>query len=198
MELEDFKKTWNTSLTKTTASYNLDELLTKNTQGPLQHLKKKYFTQAILLPVVAIFLSIVNTITPALKNRPVVWITVPVLLILTYFYYRSYALIKKMELPATTNIKSHLENQLGILQLQGKQDLLFLRGLLIFFITCLELLMFKNIVPEYNAWEQTNLWIRIVAYGILLIIQPYVSNYFYQLNFGQHISKLKDLVSQTA
>jgi len=198
MELEDFKKTWNTSLTKTTASYNLDELLTKKTQGPLQHLKKKYFTQAILLPVVAIFLSIFNVITPALRNRPVVWIAVPVLVILTYFYYRSYTLIKKMEQPATTNIKSHLENQLGILQLQGKQDLVFLRGLLIFFIICLELLMFKNLVPEYNAWEQTNLWLRIAVYGILLIIQPYISNHFYQLNFGQHISKLKDLVSQTA
>ncbi len=197
MELEDFKKTWNTNLAKTTASYNLDELLTKKTQAPLQILKKKYFTQAILLPVVAIFLSIVNVITPALRNRPVVWIAVPVLLILTYFHYRSYALIKKMEQPATTNIKSHLENQLGILQLHGKQDLFFLRGLLIFFIVSLELLMFKNLVPEYNAWEQTNLWVRIATYGILLIIQPYISNYFYQLNFGQHISKLKDLVSQT-
>ena len=197
MELDAFKVSWNNQ-SHTKSHYNLNEILAQKVKSPIQLLKRKYLIQSILLPSVALMLTITNLVTPTLSNRPVVWIAVPVLLLLTYFYYRSYALIKKLEQPATTNIKTNLENQLKTLQLRGKQDLIFLRILLILFIAILELLMVKNLVPEYDTWEQTNFGIRIAVYAVLLLIQPYISSHFYNLNFGQHINKLKDLVSQAS
>ncbi|WP_306350236.1 hypothetical protein [Flavobacterium sp. '19STA2R22 D10 B1'] len=198
MELEDFKQDWNATMKNSELNYNLNEILAQKVKGPLKDLKTKYGRQIILLPAAAILLTVTNLITPELRTNPIVWAPVFALCLLTFFYYRSYLVTKKMEQPFVENIKTNLENQLTILEKYGKEDVLYVRRIFIMFIIVLEVSMANNLIPAYDSWKHIDLFLRIGAYLLFLMAQPYITRYFYKQNLGQYINKLKDLINQSA
>lgn len=198
MELEDLRQNWNNSATVNTPAYNLTELLSKKVEGPLNTLKSKYIKQLVLLPAAAIVLIVTNLAKPELRSNPIIWLVIPALLMLTYLYSRNYRLIKKMEQPSEGNLVESLDRQMRMLEANGRRNIRYARALIFLFIGAIELAMANNYMPAFDAWKHTALFIRIPAYALAVFIQPFITNHFYKLNFGQHISGLKELLSQAA
>lgn len=89
MELDDLKQNCN----KSSEQYkppviDLDELLAKQSAGPLSTLKAKYKLQAILLPVAAGVLGFSMLQYAVLRQNAFIWFIVPVMLLLALMYYR--------------------------------------------------------------------------------------------------------------
>lgn len=199
MELDDFKQNWkNDAQQHQVPSYNIDELLIAKSNNPLTVLKEKYRLQVILLPLAATILTCANVFSPAMRNNAFVWLIIPILLILAFIYYRDYAVVSKMQQPAINSLKESMENNLAVLQKNGRQQLRLLGILLIAFIIALEITLYYRLEPAYRFWQNTPLSIRISVYALLLIIQPFISKYFFKLQFGQYITRLQELLRQAA
>jgi ABC-type multidrug transport system fused ATPase/permease subunit len=199
MELDDFKQDWKKSGEQfQTPEYNLNDLLISQSSGPLSALKKKYKNQVILLPLAAGLLGFIVAQKPILQQSAFIWFIIPVLLLLALMYYRDYRLVVNMEQTTTKSLKSSLQVNITLLNRNAKQQLHFTRIILVVFILILEATMYYQHTADFNFWQEVLLPIRLVFYSLMLFIQPYVTTYFFNLSFGNYITRLQQLLDQSA
>jgi ABC-type multidrug transport system fused ATPase/permease subunit len=199
MELDDFKQDWKKSGEQfQTPHYNLNDLLVSQSSGPLSALKKKYKNQMILLPLAAGLLGFVVAQKPILQQSAFIWFIIPVLLLLALMYYRDYRLVVNMEQTTTESLKNSLRVNITLLNRNAKQQLHFTRIILVVFILILEATMYYQHTVDFNFWQEVLLPIRLVLYLLMLFIQPYVTTYFFNLSFGNYITRLQQLLDQSA
>lgn len=199
MELDDFKQDWKKSGEQyQTPHYNLNDLLVSQSSGPLSALKKKYKKQVILLPIAAGLLGLVMAQKPILQQSAFIWFIIPVLLLLAAMYYRDYRLILNMEQTNTNALRNSIQENVTLLKGNAKQQLLFTRILLVAFILILEATMYYQHTVDFNFWQAITLPIRLAIYALILLIQPYITKYFFNLSFGQYIKHLEKLLDQAA
>lgn len=197
MELDDLKQNWNKSSEQyRTPVVDLDELLARQSAGPLATLKAKYKLQAILLPVAAGVLGVSMLQHAVLRQNAFIWFIVPVLLLLALLYYRDYNLIVKIEQTNAVALKTSLQERVALLQRSGKQQLYFTRIILFALICILEAAMYFQETPDFQLWRNIAFPLRLVIYALVVFVQPYLTKYFFNLHFGQYIKRLQELLDQ--
>lgn len=199
MELDDLKQSWkNENQQYQKSDYDLNDILAKKIDNPLNALRLKYKKQLILLPIAAVILIIMNFVEPALRYNAMIWIAIPLLLLQTFRYYLNYKTVLKMLQPDDSGVKQRLEENLKMLKEDSNRDLQFLRLILIVFIAATELTIYYDLLPAYQSIKTVGLPIRAGVYVLLFFVQPYISKYFFNLHFGQYINRLQELVDQAA
>ncbi|MCX2430897.1 hypothetical protein [Pedobacter sp. GR22-10] len=197
MELDDLKQDWNKSTpAHKTPLYNLDELTVTKSTGAIETLKRKYKKQMILLPLAATFLGSFAVQNPVLQRNAFIWFIIPLMLLLALIYYRSYMLVAKMEQTSMESIKKSIQENIELLDRNAKQQLYFTRFILIMLILILEATMYYQHPAAFVAWSSLGLPIRLAAYTLALFLQPFITKYFFELNFGRYIQNLKSLLNQ--
>jgi len=199
MELDDLKQHWNKADQQYTGSdYDLNQILKAKVNGPLDSLRQAYKRQLILLPLTAAFLTFSCLSHETLNYNALIWSAVLMMLILIFGYYRNLKLVRFMQQPAEHGIKQKLEEDLQVLHKNVKQELILYRIFIIVFLIALEVTMFYNLVPSYTKWHEVMLPIRLVVYAFVIILQPYITRYFFKQNYGQYISRLQELIAQAS
>lgn len=199
MELDDLKQGWkNEDQLYKRPAYDLNGILAKKADDPLNSLKMKYKKQLVVLPLVTGLLIVMGLIKPELQQSAFIWLAIVLLLLSIYNYYRNYKTVLLMQEPEDISIRERLETYLSMLQRSGTQQLQFLRLFLVLFIAALEWSLYYSLIPAYQEWQQVMIPVRITVYAVMLLIQPYLSKYFFNLNFGRYISRLQDLLDQAA
>lgn len=197
MELEDLKQNWESASAQYTVSaYEVNMLLARKADDPLNVLKVKYMRQLFLLPAAAAILVLTSFTGPGLQYNAVLWMAVIILLFFTYNHYRNYKVVLRMLHVADQNIVSCLEKNLAILQENGRQHLQLNGLLLVAMIISFEFTLYLHLVPSYYVWQIALLPIRIAVYAILLMLQSVISKYLFNQNFGQYIGRLQELLDQ--
>jgi hypothetical protein len=198
MELDDLKQDWNKPSEHYKApAFDLNDLLAKQTAGPLATLKAKYRLQAILLPLAAGVLGFSMMQHAILRQNALIWFIVPVLLLLALMYYRDYSVIVKIEETNAEALKISMQERIALLQRNGKQQLYLTRVILLVLIGILEATMYLQEVPDFLVWQGIALPLRLTAYIMVVFVQPYISTYFFNLSFGQYLNRLQELLNQT-
>ena len=197
MELDDLKQDWNKSTpAHQTPPYNLDELMVTKGTGDIETLKSKYKKQMVLLPLAATFLGVFTVQNPVLQRNAFIWFIIPLMLLLALIYYRSYRLVAKMEQTSVESIKKSIQENIELLNRNAKQQLYFTRFILIMLILILEATMYYQHPAAFGAWSSLGLPVRLAAYALALFLQPFITKYFFELNFGRYIQNLKSLLDQ--
>lgn len=197
MDIDDLKQEWkNNNQQNKPAGYNLNELLMQKNDSPLIALQAKYKKQFVLLPAAAGILLLTNLSNPAMRENAIIWFTIPLLLLLTFIYYRNYVLVIKMQQSAESSVKQSMEHNLAMLKKNGNQQKLLLRIIMVLFIVIVETILYYNAAAEFHFWQMIGFPFRLAAYALMLTVQPYISAYFFKLNFGQHINRLQELLDQ--
>lgn len=196
MELDDLKQNWKNSAAQyKSADYNLNTLLAGKINSPLNVLKMKYIRQMVLLPSTIAFLYFMG-IKHSVQENLGIWIAGPVLLLLTFNYYRNYRIVVRMQQPLDMAVKQGLEKYLDILVRNSKLHLRLLWIYLAVLICALEIAMYCHAVPAYDSWLLVPVLLRITFYTLLFVVQPYISKYYFKAHFGQYINHLKQLLDQ--
>lgn len=197
MELDDLKHNWKkTDVSFKTQTYHVTEFLKKQMDTPLDKLKKKYQKQLILLPVAVIILLVTLFSKPELHYNLLIWMAVFTLLLITFNEYRNYNIVSKMQ-EINGSLKQNLESYLKLLEDNSKAYLIATSIYLLFFISILEITMYYHQVTVYEQWNQIAIGIRIIIYAAIIILQPFISQYFFNLQYGQYIKRLRTLLDQT-
>ncbi len=198
MELDDMKQTWkNTDESFKPQAYQLTELLKSKMNTPLDNLKKKYRNQLILLPIAVVILLVTLILKPELHYNLLIWMGIFTLLLITFNEYRNYNIVSKMQ-EVNGSLKQNLENYLKILEENSKAYLIAASVYLLFFIIVLEITMCYDQHQVYEGLHQINVGLRIVIYATAFILQPFISRYFFNIQYGQYIKHLRNLLDQTA
>lgn len=199
MELDDLKQSWKSSVQEyQPVDYNLDKILARKADDPLNILRRKYKRQVIALPLAILLLTGMYILMPEVRKNAMLLIGIPLLLVQTIRYYMNYKLILKMQEPGDSGVKQHLEKNLKGLQKNASQDLRLLRAVLLLYILAMEVTIHYQLVPAYQSWAEVPAAARAAVYLLLMLVQPYVSSYFFNFHFGRYISRLKELVDQAA
>lgn len=199
MELDNLKENWKIADQRLQyIDYNLDTLLQEKANGPLDTLKKKFKRELITLPMAALLLISLCFFVPEMRKNAFVLIAIPLLLIQAVRYFRSYQVILQMQRPIEKGLKQHLEENLQTLKRDALWDQNLKRGILILFIIGMEITLYFRLVPAYQGWGDVNYIFRAGIYLLLLILQPYVTKYFFNYHFGQHLSRMQEVVNQAA
>jgi hypothetical protein len=199
MELDDLKQDWNKSTYQHKApAYNLDKLTNTKSAGSLNTLKNKYKKQVILLPLSATFLGFVMVQKPILQQNAFIWFIIPIMFLLALMYYRDYRLVLEMEQSNTESIKNSIQKNIDLLNRNSKQQLNFTRIILLLLILILEATMYYQHPAAFDFWHTVALPIRLAFYGLIGFLQPFITKYFFNLNFGRYIQDLQTLLSQAA
>lgn len=197
--MEDLKQNWeNASAQYSVSAYDVNVLLARKADDPLNVLKVKYMRQLFLLPAAAAILVLMSQTSLLLQQNAVLWLAVIILLFFTYNHYRNYKVVLKMQHAADQHIVSCMEKNLIILQKNGRQHLQLNGLFLVAMIISFEFTLYLHLVPSYYVWQIALLPIRIAVYAILLMVQSVVSRYVFNQNFGQYISRLQELLDQAA
>jgi hypothetical protein len=199
MELDDFKQDWRKADEQSHApNYNINKLLTAQSNSALNSLKAKYRKQIILLPLAAATLGFAMTQKPILQNNAFIWLIMPLMLLLALMYYRDYRLVINMEQTTSERVKDSIQQNVVLLNRNAKQHLYFTRVLLLVFILILEVTIYYQVTTAFNFWVGTVWPIRLTIYALAVFIQPYITRFFFNKNFGQHINRLQQLLEQSA
>lgn len=197
MELDELKQNWNQSNNKFIPPYQLDKVITSKSSSIVSKLKAKYKTQAILLPLAATFLSIAMIYKPVLQQNAFIWVIIPIMILLAVIYYRGFILVSKMEKAYSESLKNAIQENINLLNLNTKQQLIFIRVILLILILILELTIYQQATTAFNFWGNISSPVRIGLYILLILAQPYFTRYIFELNFGQYIKDLQRLSDQT-
>jgi len=197
MELDELKQNWNQSNDKFIPPYQLDKVIASKSSGILSQLKAKYKTQAMLLPLAAAFLSLAMIYKPILQQNAFIWVIIPIMIFLAVMYYQGYRLISKMEHAYSESLKNAIQENLNLLNLNTKKQLIFIRIILVILILVLEITIYQQTTTAFNFWQDIALPVRIGVYTLLILVQPYFTRYIFELGFGRYIKNLQQLLDET-
>jgi len=175
---------------------DLDKLIAQKSFSSLNLLKAEYKRQLIILPSIAALFFLTTLISTTAEHTILVWISIFMLLLLALIYYRNYILVLSIMKPHNSGLKNRLEEKIGLFDQYRNQQLFVLKVLFLIFILGLESTLYFKQHSAFQFLQVIILPVRMIFYLMLLIIQPYMSKYFYNINFGHHISRLYDIVNQ--
>jgi|GEM_PF-1508437 len=198
MELDKLKHNWIKSGEKlSTPSYDLQKLTSLKGSGILKTLKDKYKKQVILLCLASCFLVCAMIKRPVLRETPFIWFIVPVMILFALMYYRNYILVSKIEQTSAESLQKSIRENINLLNKNAEQQLSFTRILLVCYLLVLEFGMYFQQITAFIFWKETPIFFRIATYLFILVVQPYLTRYFFNLNFGRYIKRLQELLDQT-
>ena len=198
MELNELKENWqNAGQELSNGDHDFHKILKSQLDTPLSILKTKYIRQLILIPLAILVLILANMLNFKLHNNGFIWLTIFILFLLCLDYYRNYSSIIRIQRPPIDSVRETLKKNLSFLERNARQQMFFMRLILLMFVAILEAVMYLGLAPDYQFWQSVLLPLRILFYITVVILQPYFSRYIYNLNFGRYIYRLKELLNQT-
>jgi hypothetical protein len=197
MELHDLKQHWKQAdkIIKL-KNQNIMKLIQHKNYGPVAALKRSFRKQMIAMAAVPVIIIATNmqhidkTLTSALF-----WFYIVFCIGVIIFARFNYSLVKKME-GMDGKVKSNLEQQIFLLETRLRHNLIGIRTALLLFIVLTEVLPYFQNFRMLNTWHSLSPFIRFGAYAALFLFQYFVNRTVSRKKFGQHITRLKELVKQ--
>ena len=197
MELHDLKQHWKQAdkIIKL-KNQNIMKLIQHKNYGPVAALKRSFRKQMIAMATVPVIIIATNmqhidkTLTSALF-----WFYIVFCIGVIIFARFNYSLVKKME-GMDGKVKSNLEQQIFLLETRLRHNLIGIRTALLLFIVLTEVLPYFQNFRMLNTWHSLSPFIRFGAYAALFLFQYFVNRTVSRKKFGQHITRLKELVKQ--
>ena len=195
MELDDLKESWQRQDQQLTNT-NIMELIHQKSYGPIAALKQSFKKQMRFMIVIPVLLFLVYIKDwQATLGSVLFWSYVVFCLGVVLYNYGHYRVVRTME-GMQGPVKAMLQQQIDLLEARLRRNMLGVRIALLYFVVLLEVLPFFQHYRMLDKWHALSPLIRISAYAGLFLLQYFVSRSVKQRKFGQHITYLKNLVSQ--
>ncbi|HUR30177.1 MAG TPA: hypothetical protein VMZ69_02025 [Saprospiraceae bacterium] len=195
MELEELKQSWDQTKIKKLKNTDIMELIQHQSNGPLAALKSAFIRQMRIMAIIPLMLlaTNLNNITGVLTSI-MFWSYVAFCIAWIISFYRNYLLVARMQRMDET-VKGNIETQINIIERRLQQNLIYVRIAMIFFIVLAEVVPYIQYYRSLDLWHSIHPVIRFSVYAALLIIQYYASRRVSQHKFGNHLARLKEMVS---
>lgn len=196
MELDDLKGAWNRENKPSTQTQNITKMIQQQSKGPIASLKHASLKQMrfMLFLMVAMIAMQIRNLDNASTRIFIGTYVVFCILVATFFYF-NYRITDKLE-SFDGDVKSSLENYVSVLSQRLKWQRIGVRAVVLIFIAMLEVLPFFLHGRMLDKWHALSPFIRFAAYAAFLLFQYFVSRSFQERKFGQHLSRLKELVKE--
>lgn len=196
MELDDLKGAWNKENKPATQTQNITKMIQQQSKGPiasLKHASLKQMRFMLFLMVAMIAMQIRNLDNAAAKIFIGTYVAFCILV--AVFFYFNYRLTDKLE-GFDGDVKSSLENYVSVLSRRLKWQSIGVKVVALIFIAMLEVLPYFLHARMLDKWHSLSPAIRFAAYAGFLLLQYFVSRSLQERKFGQHLSRLKELVKE--
>lgn len=196
MELDDLKQAWKETSINTSKNKNIMDLIKHKSYGPIAALKREFRKQFVLMLVLPVFLlsTTINDISQITTNI-LFWSYVAFCLGMVVFAAANYRIVEKMG-TMDDMVRSHLQQQLDLLETRLKWKVIGLRITLLFFIVLLEVVPYFQHYRMLDKWHSFSPVIRFGTYAGFLILQYFLSRAVSERKFGSHIRYLKSLMNE--
>lgn len=196
MELDELKQMWKQTPVEKNLNTDIMNLIQHKTYGPLAALKSTFRKQILLMSIIPFVLlaTNINDVDTVLTNV-LFWSYVAFCISMIILAYYNYRLASKMEVMDEV-VRTNLEQQINLLEKRAKFEIVFLRGVMLFFITLVEVLPYFQHYRMLDKWHSLPLIVRIGAYVGLLSLQYFASRRMKQRRVGRHLVYLKQLVNE--
>jgi hypothetical protein len=196
MELDELKQVWKETPLQNKPNTNIMELIQHTSYGPLAALKRTYRKQMAAMIVIPLLLLIVNQQDMhKVLSSVLFWCYVAFCTGVTLFAYYNYRIVKNMQ-AMDVSVKANFEQQIALLEKRAGLELVGLRCVLLFFALLLEVVPYFQHYRMLDKWHALPLWVRLGAYGGLLLLQYFLNKRIKQRRVGRHLAYLKNVVSQ--
>jgi hypothetical protein len=197
MELDDFKHAWKEAdKNQKPLNQNIMDILQNKSYGPISMLKRefrKHMRFLIVLPIIILATNMADV--SAVLNSVMFWSYVMVCIGGYIFFYYNYKLVRNIE-AMDGMVKSNLEQTASTLETRLKWHYLGARLVLLFFIVLTEVLPYFQHARMLDKWHSLPVIARFSTYAALLVLQYFLSRFYLQKKFGQHVAYLKQLVKE--
>ena len=196
MELDDLKQAWKETSINTSKNKNIMDLIKHKSYGPIAALKREFRKQIVLMLVLPVFLlsTTIDDISQITTNI-LFWSYVAFCLGMVVFAAANYRIVEKMG-TMDDMVRSHLQQQLDLLETRLKWKVIGLRITLLFFIVLLEVVPYFQHYRMLDKWHSLSPVIRFGTYAGFLILQYFLSRAVSERKFGSHIRYLKSLMNE--
>lgn len=199
MELDHLKNSWN-SISADLNSNEFDVLTAtkKEMESPLNDLKAMSKRQLITLPLLIVFLAVMTTIVPDMKNQLLVWMAFIVLPLTTIYYYFNLKLINSLE-NSEGAVKNDFQKKVKQLISNNNLYLNLTRATILILIVTTEILIQNSnmgLIPGIEMMKSLMLPLRLLIYAGVMGVHYIVSRYTFNRYFGQYLKRLKGLLAE--
>lgn len=193
MELEDLKATWKQSGYDTGKKINVMELIQNKSYGPVAAMKTAFAKEIGMMAIIPVILVLTNldNIGGVLRSL-MFWSYVIFCAGVIVFASRNFRLLGRMD----GRVKSHLVQQLYLLETRLKRNLAGIRVAMIYFILLTEIMPYFQHYRTLDFWLSVPPLVRFGTYVSLLVLQYFVSRRVAKKKYGEHIAYLKELVKE--
>jgi hypothetical protein len=197
MELDDLKQTWQqTPVTNKTKNTDIMDIIQHKSYGPVAAMKRGFRKNIVFMAMLPFILILTNMDNVAGVFRSVMfWSYVAFCIGVIVFGITNYRILKSME-GMDVFLRSHLEQQILLLEKRIRQNIIGLRIVMLYFIALTEILPYFQYYRTLHAWHSLPPFARFGAYAALLALQYYASKAISRRKFGQHLNYLKELVRE--
>jgi len=101
-----------------------------------------------------------------------------------------------MEDTTAAALKTSMEQNIKLLNRNFSQQLLFTRAILLGLILLLEAAIYLEHPAALSFWEEIALPLRLGAYMVFIVVQPYITKFFFNRIFGEYIKRLEEVLEQ--
>ena len=194
MELDELKIGWKRSAEKIqTPATDVYSLINNKHTGPLNELKHRFRKGMILVTVIiAIALSRLPHHHGIAFTMFFSFLMFFGISMIAYFYY-NYQLLSRAQAMNVT-VKEHLQKQVRILENGVRFRLIFMRAMAIVFIVLIEVLLYWG--KDMGKWQSQNVTTRLAVYAGVFAAFYLLTHMAVKKRYGQHITNLKQLVSE--
>jgi hypothetical protein len=198
MEIDDLKKIWNEPQPGEKSNVNIMEIIQHKNGGPLASLKRSYRKQIVVmgimpaLLVLSNFSNIENVLTSV-----VFWSYVLFCICVVIFARINFNIVAKMQ-GSDTMVRSHLDQQITLLEKRAKLEMIGFRSVLLYFVLLLEILPYFQHYRMLDTWHSLDPVIRMGSYLLLALFQYLMMTKVRYRKVGRHLENLKKLASQMA
>lgn len=196
MELDDFKSAWNKENKPSTQTQNITKMIQQQSKGPIASLKHASLKQMrfMLFLMVAMIATQIGNLDN-IAARIFIGTYVVFCILVAVFFHFNYRLTDKLE-GLHGDVKSNLENYVSVLSQRLKWQRLGVRAVMLVFIAMLEVLPYFLHGRMLDKWHSLSPAVRLASYAGFLLLQYVVGRSLQERKFGQHLSRLKELVKE--
>ena len=197
MELDQLKQQWQKASAQDTPPHrDVRHILRQAGKGPLASLKRNFRKQIILL--VLVFFIIANQFRDrGLFNNLFVQFYLVFCLSLCIFFYYNYRMVKRLE-KTDHPLIDHLINQVTLLEKRMRWHRMFTRIAVIVLILLVEIIPLFHNDRMLQKWHAVAPLIRIAVYAGFILLHYYVGKKLAGRRYGQHLQRLKNLLTDAA